>query len=158
MIMIGKGKGHPRTGHEGPEGYSFTLLLTSTLYGGGWSASRPGRFTPGKTRNPLYRRLGGPQSRSGLVRKISPLPELDPRTVQPKASRYNAWTGIAQLVQRLATGWTVRGSNPGRGEIFLTSPYWLWGPTMGIGSSPGVKRPGSGVEHPPHLLLRLIKK
>ena len=28
------------------------------------------------------------------------------------------WTGIAQPVKRLATGWTVRGSNPGAGEIF----------------------------------------
>jgi hypothetical protein len=28
---------------------------------GGWSTPRPGRFTSGKeTRNPLYRRLGGP--------------------------------------------------------------------------------------------------
>ena len=26
--------------------------------------------------------------------------------------------GIAQSVQRLATGWTVRGSNPGGGDIF----------------------------------------
>ena len=39
----------------------------------GWSAPRPGRFTPpGKTRYPLYRRRGGPQGRSGRVRKISP--------------------------------------------------------------------------------------
>ena len=30
------------------------------------------------------------------------------------------WTGIAQSVKRLATGWTVRGSEPGRGEIFRT--------------------------------------
>ena len=31
--------------------------------------------------------------------------------------------GIAQSVQRLATGWTVRGSNPGGGgEIFRTRP------------------------------------
>jgi hypothetical protein len=28
--------------------------------------------------------------------------------------------GIAQSVHRIATGWTVRGSNPGRGEIFRT--------------------------------------
>jgi hypothetical protein len=28
------------------------------------------------------------------------------------------WTGIAQSEQWLATGWKVRGSNPGRGEIF----------------------------------------
>jgi hypothetical protein len=27
----------------------------------------------------------------------------------------SGWTGIAQSVQGLATGWTVRGSNPGGG-------------------------------------------
>jgi hypothetical protein len=54
-----------------------------------WLAPGPGRFTPGKeTRYPLYRRLGGPQGRSGQVRKISPQPGFDPRTVQPVASRY----------------------------------------------------------------------
>ena len=37
-------------------------------------------------------------------------------------------TGIAQSVQRLATGWTVRGSNPGGGEIFRTCPDRPWGP------------------------------
>ena len=37
------------------------------------SASRPGCFLPpGKTRYPLYRSPGGPQDRSGQVRKISP--------------------------------------------------------------------------------------
>ena len=50
---------------------------------------RPGRFTPGKeTRYPLYKRLRGPQGRSGPVPKISPLPEFDPRTFQHVASRY----------------------------------------------------------------------
>jgi len=44
---------------------------------------------PGKTRYLLYRRLGGPQSRSGRVRKISPPPPgFDPRTIQPVAKRY----------------------------------------------------------------------
>jgi len=63
--------------------------MTTVLEGGEWSASRPGSSLPlGKTRYPLYRRLGGPQGRSGRVRKISPPPELDPRTVQPVASRY----------------------------------------------------------------------
>jgi len=28
----------------------------------------------------------------------------------------------------LATGWTVRGSNPGGGEIFRTCPNRPWGP------------------------------
>ena len=37
------------------------------------SESRPGRsLPPGKSRYPLYRRLGGPQGQSGQVRKISP--------------------------------------------------------------------------------------
>ena len=32
----------------------------------------PAALTPGDTRYPLYRRLGGPQGKSGRVRKISP--------------------------------------------------------------------------------------
>ena len=44
-------------------------------------------FTPGKTRYPLYRRLGGPQGRSGQVLKISPpYRGFDSRTVQPVSS------------------------------------------------------------------------
>jgi len=68
--------------------YSYILSSTSALDGGGCSTARPGRFPPGKNRYPLYRRLGGPQGRSGQVREISPTPGFDPRTVQPVASRY----------------------------------------------------------------------
>jgi len=51
--------------------YSSTLSLTSALNGGALMP-RPGRFIPIKeSRYPLYRRLGGPQGRSGRVRKIS---------------------------------------------------------------------------------------
>ena len=54
---------------------------------GEWS--RHGRFNPGKeTRYPFYRRLSGPQGRSGRVRNISPPPEFNPWTVQPVVSRY----------------------------------------------------------------------
>jgi hypothetical protein len=61
-----------------------TLSLTLVLDGGGWSTPRPGRFTHGeKTRYPLSRRLGRPQDRSGKVRKISPPPGFEPRTVLP---------------------------------------------------------------------------
>ena len=35
--------------------------------------------------------------------------------------------GIAESVQRLATGWTVRGSNPGVGEILRIRPDRSWG-------------------------------
>jgi hypothetical protein len=46
------------------------LYLTVMLDGGGWSTPRPGRFNLGKeTRYPHYRRLGGPQGRSGRKRK-----------------------------------------------------------------------------------------
>jgi hypothetical protein len=48
----------------------------------------PAALPSGKTRYPLYRRQGGPQSRSGRVRKISFPPGFDPRTVKPVASRY----------------------------------------------------------------------
>ena len=48
----------------------------------------PSALPPGKSRYSLYTRLGGPQSRSGHVRKISPLSVFDPRTVQPVESRY----------------------------------------------------------------------
>ena len=66
--------------------------MTNDTRRGEGSASRPGRFLlPGKTRYPLYRRLGAPQGRSGQVRKISPPPGFDPRIVQPVASRYTDW-------------------------------------------------------------------
>jgi hypothetical protein len=71
----GKGKVHLRTAHEGPEGkyrYSSTLSLTSALDGVGGQRHAPAALHPVKTRYPFYRRLGGPQGRSGRVRKISP--------------------------------------------------------------------------------------
>jgi len=66
-LHMGKGKGkvHPRTGHEGPEGekrYSSTVSL-----------------------NPA---LDGPHGRSGWVQKILPPLGFNSRTVQPKPSRY----------------------------------------------------------------------
>ena len=56
MYNKGKGKVHPRTVHEGPEGekrYSATRSLTSALDVGGWSTPRPSRFTPGKYPEPV---------------------------------------------------------------------------------------------------------
>ena len=69
--------------------YSSIISLTSALYGGvGGQHHAPAGLTPGKTRYPLYKRLGGHKGRSGRVRKISPPLGFDPRTVQPVASRY----------------------------------------------------------------------
>ena len=78
---------------------SSILSLSSAVGGGGWLTPRPGRFTPAKeTRYPLYRRLGGPQGRSGRMQNISLPAGLDPRTVQPVASRYTDWAIPAHLL------------------------------------------------------------
>jgi hypothetical protein len=89
---LNKCKVRLRTGHGGPgkgQRYGSTLFLTSELDGVGCQRHAPAALPPGKTRHPMYRRLGGPQGPSGRVRKISPSPGFDPRTVQPLASRYS---------------------------------------------------------------------
>ena len=47
----GKGKRHPITGHEGPEGEQMNryILPSTALDGGGWSTPHPGHFTPRET-------------------------------------------------------------------------------------------------------------
>jgi len=66
----------------------------------------PAAFPPGKTRYPLYRKLGDPQGRSGRVRKISSPLEFDHRTFQHLASRYTDWAIAARYA-------------------FVT--FWIWG-------------------------------
>jgi hypothetical protein len=74
--------------HRGSRGIALPFMTTA-LEGGERSASCPDHFLPlGKTQYPLYRKLGGPQGRSGQVRKISPPPGFNPWTIQPVASRY----------------------------------------------------------------------
>ena len=66
-------------------GYSS---MTAALEGGEWSAARPGRtLSPGKTRYPFYRRLGGPQDRSGRAENLVPT-GIRSCTVKPVVSRY----------------------------------------------------------------------
>ena len=60
------------------------------------------------------------------------------------------------------TGWTVRASNPGRGEIFRTCPDRPWGPPSllykGYRVFPGAKeRPGRDPDPSP-LLVPLVMK
>ena len=38
------------------------------------------------------------------------------------------WAGLVQSLQQVSTGWTVRWSNSGEGEIFRTLPDGPWGP------------------------------
>jgi hypothetical protein len=67
--------------------YNCALSLTSALDGVG-QRHASAAVTPGKTRYPLYARMGGPEGRSGRVQKISPPLEFDPQTVHPVTSRY----------------------------------------------------------------------
>ena len=70
--MEGHGK---RTGNVHPRAVaedSSTLSLISALEGVSDQRHAPAALPLGKTRYPLYRRLGGPQVRSGRGRKISP--------------------------------------------------------------------------------------
>ena len=77
-----------RTAHRGSRGIVLLFLGYDTRRGCGVIVTPRPLSTPGKTRYPLHRSLGGLQGRSGQVRKISPPPVFDPRTVQPVASRY----------------------------------------------------------------------
>jgi hypothetical protein len=76
-----------------------TPSLTSALDGGKWSASRPGRFTPqGKSPwYPLYRRLDGPQSRSGHC--------VEEKNSQPPR-------GFESTISNKVTLWITRLSMP----------------------------------------------
>jgi hypothetical protein len=65
--------------------------MTAALEGGEWSAARPDRtLPPGKNRYPFYRRLGGPQGRSGRTENLVPT-GIRSRTVQPVVSRCTDW-------------------------------------------------------------------
>jgi len=71
--------------------------------------------------------------------------------------------GIAQSVQRISTCWTVRGSNPLKGEIFLIRPDQPWGPLSLIYngyqvSLLGVKRLGRGVDHLPPSIAQVKER
>jgi hypothetical protein len=70
---------------------SSTLSLTSALNGVVGQRHASAILLPGKNLVPLYKRLGGPQGRSGRARKISSQTRFDPRTVQPVASHYTNW-------------------------------------------------------------------
>jgi hypothetical protein len=65
--------------------------------GVGGQRHAPAALPTGKTRYPLYRRLGGHQGRSGRVRKKSLPMSFDPRTAQPIACRYADWAFPAHV-------------------------------------------------------------
>ena len=89
-IHTGKGKvSRYRPGVAQRVGRGIALLFHDRgTRRGEWSAARPGRtLPPGRTRYPFYRRLGGPQGRSGRAENLFPT-GIRSRTVQPVVSRY----------------------------------------------------------------------
>ena len=87
----GKGKIHPRTGHEGPYGSRvIVLFFPQSRSQMGWvvNATLRSLYAGKKPGTHCKRGWVSPKGRSGQVRKISTSPGFDPRTVQPVASRY----------------------------------------------------------------------
>jgi len=73
--------------------------------------------------------------------------------ITPKYTYFNVCYGPGSVVG-IGTGWMVRGSNPGGGEIFRTCPDQPWGPTNllynGYRVFPGGKeRPGRDADPSP---------
>jgi len=120
-------------------GRGIALLFHDRGTWRGWvfSSTPQPHFTPGKTRYPFYRKLGGPQGRFGRAENLVPT-GIRSRTVQPLVSRYTDWAnrptvnivnvkcsryrpGLAQRVGRgIALLFHDRGTR--RGWVFSSTP------------------------------------
>jgi len=79
--------------------------MTAALEGE-WSAASPGRtLPPGKIRYPFYRRLGGPQGRSGRAENLVPT-GIRSRTVQPVVSPYTDWATRPARYMNVKVNWS----------------------------------------------------
>jgi len=101
--------------------------MTAALEGDEWLAARLGRTLPlGKTRYPLYRRLGGHQGRSGREENLVPT-GIRPRTVQPVVSRYTNWATRPTLYIYIYIYIYIK---PRYNATVYSSPYsttyWRW--------------------------------
>jgi hypothetical protein len=82
--------------HRGSRGIAVLFLNLGAILMVGGQRHAPAAGPPGRPQYPLYRRLCGPQGRSGWVQQISPPPGFDSMTVQPVASSYTNWAVVAQ--------------------------------------------------------------
>jgi len=96
-----------RTVHRGSRGIALLFYDHVTRRKWGVSVTPRPLFTPGKIRYPFYRKLGGPQGRSGQVRKNSPPQGFDPWTVQPVTSRYTDWATRSTHFTKLMLFWKL---------------------------------------------------
>jgi hypothetical protein len=72
---------------------------------GGCKPHVPAALPPEMTRYRFYRRLGGPQGRSGRVRNISPPSRYETRTAQLVASHYTDWAISAHRYYSFSVTW-----------------------------------------------------
>ena len=88
-------------------GRGIALLFLDHGTRRGWVVSSTPwpHFTPGKNRYPFYRRLGGPQGRSGWAENLIPT-GIRSQTVQPVVSRYTNWATWPTL--SWSTRWNVQ--------------------------------------------------
>ena len=102
----------------------------------------PAALHPGKTRYPLYRRLSGPQDRSELVRKISPLtgirsPDRPARSESPGRHAIRITAAKVNYARKTAgCTWTDYETNteiekelnmtPGLDKIQEYRRNWIW--------------------------------
>jgi len=88
--------------------------MTAALEGGEWSAARPGRtLSPGKTRYTFYRRLSGPQGRSGRTEKFRPHRNSIPDRSARSKSLYRL-NYPAHYKGRIIFTETIRSRNKGK--------------------------------------------
>ena len=100
--------------------HTSTLTSTSALERVAGQRHDP-TLPPGKTRYPLYKKLGGPRGRCGRVRKMSPPPGFDPRTVQPVASCYTDWA--TRSTKYRGTGLKYKDGQEDGNEFFSTGKH-----------------------------------
>ena len=120
-------KSSPYNRPRRPGGWIEVQLNSSFNLGARWGVGgqhhAPAALPPEKTRYPLYKRLGGPQGRSGRVRKISPSPGFDSRTPQPVASRYTDWAIAAHVIfNTLIKIWSRLDARTDGPSVAI----WLW--------------------------------
>jgi len=98
--------------------------MTAELEGGEWSAARPGRtLPPGKTRCPFYRRLGGPQGRSGRAENHIPT-GIRSRTFQPVAQSLYRLSYRAHVTTLVFSATYTRVSQMDTLNMFYLLIYW----------------------------------
>jgi len=98
---------------------------------GEWSAARPARtLSSWKTRYPFYRRLGGPQGRSGRAENLVPT-EIQSRTVQSVVSRYTDWATRPMFITLTAPKlfvwkWEKQGWSAVKIRLFVLFFMFCW--------------------------------